>query len=159
MLSFRKITLAALFLISACGFSPLYTNDTSAELIGQVSLQEPKTQNDFIFYSHLIDRFGESSGEYTLHYAISTSKKDTGLNFDGTAHRVEIFGSVVFSLTETKSGVELLSNKEEINMSYSNFGSTAAVLNAERTTYKQLVVLLADKVADKITLLIIEKGS
>ena len=46
-----------------------------------------------------------------------------------------------------------------MNLSYSNFGSTAAVLNAERTTYKQLVVLLADKVADKITLLIIEKGS
>ena len=81
------------------------------------------------------------------------------MNFDGTAHRVEISGSVVFSLTETKSGVELLSNKEEMNLSYSNFGSTAAVLNAERTTYKQLVVLLADKVADKITLLIIEKAS
>jgi len=159
MLSFRKITLATLFLISACGFSPLYTKDTSTELVGQVSLQEPKTQNDFIFYSHLIDRFGESNDEYTLHYAISTSKKDIGLNFDGTAHRVEISGSVVFSLTETKSGIELLSNKEEINMSYSNFGSTAAVLNAERTTYKQLMVLLADKVADKITLLIIEKGS
>ena len=44
-------------------------------------------------------------------------------------------------------------------LSYSNAGSTAAVLNAERTTNKQLVVLLADKVADRVSLAIVEKGS
>ena len=159
MWSFRKIIFVTLFLISACGYSPLYNNQNFYNFAGKISIQEPDNQNDFIFYSHLTDRFGKSNGEYTLTYAITTSEKDSGLNFDGTAHRVEISGSVVFSLTETKSGVELLSNKEEMNLSYSNFGSTAAVLNAERTTYKQLVVLLADKVADKITLLIIEKGS
>ena len=44
-------------------------------------------------------------------------------------------------------------------LSYSNFVSTAAVLNAERITNKQLVVLLAEKVADRISLTIVEKGS
>ena len=42
-------------------------------------------------------------------------------------------------------------------LSYSNTGSTAAVLNVERTTSKQLVVLLADKVADRVSLAIVEK--
>jgi len=42
-------------------------------------------------------------------------------------------------------------------LSYSNAGSTAAVLNAERTTNKQLVVLLADKVADRVSIAIVEK--
>ena len=48
--------------------------------------------------------------------------------------------------------------REEMYLSYSNAGSTAAVLNAERTTNKQLVVLLADKVADRVSLAIVEKA-
>ena len=159
MLSFRKIIFAVLFLVSACGFSPLYKDQNFEKFTGKISIQVPDNQNDFIFYSHLIDRFGESNGMYTLTYAITTSKKDSGLNFDGTVHRIEISGSVAFNLKDTESGVELLSDQEKMYLSYSNFGSTAAVLNAERTTNKQLIVLLADKVADRISLIIIEKNS
>ena len=159
MLSFRKIILVVLFLVPACGFSPLYKDQNFEKFAGEINIQEPDNENDFIFYSHLTDRFGGSNGEYTLTYAITTSKKDSGLNFDGTVHRIEISGSVAFSLKDTESGVELLSDKERMYLSYSNFGSTAAVLNAERTTNKQLLVLLADKVADRISLIIIEKSS
>ena len=125
----------------------------------KISIQEPNTQNDFVFYSQLTNRFREGGSKYILNYAINTSKKDSGLNFDGTVHRVEISGSVSFSLIDTETGVELLSDKEEVFLSYSNFGSTAAVLNADRTTNKQLVVLLANQVADRISLIIVEKGS
>ena len=159
MLSFRKITFSILFLISACGFSPLYTNNNFASLIGGIDLQEPDSQNEFVFYSRLKNRFSEDNSKYILNYAITTSKKDSALSFDGTVHRIEISGSVNFSLKEKGSGLEVLSDKEELSLSYSNFGSTAAVLNAERTTSKELVVLLADKVADRISLTIVEKGS
>ena len=159
MLSFKKITFAILFLISACGFSPLYTNNNFASLIGKIDLQEPNSQNEFVFYSQLKNRLSEDNSKYILNYAITTSEKDRALSFDGTVHRIEIFGSVTFSLKEKGSGLEILSDKEELSLSYSNFGSTAAVLNAERTTRKQLVVLLADKVADRISLTIVEKGS
>jgi len=159
MLSFRKITFAILFLISACGFSPIYTNNNVASLVGKIDLQEPDSQNEFVFYSQLKNRFSEDTSKYILNYAITTSKKDSALSFDGTVHRIEISGSVTFSLKEKGSGLEILSDKEELSLSYSNFGSTAAVLNAERTTSKQLVVLLADKVADRISLTIVEKGS
>ena len=159
MLSFRKITFAVFFLISACGCSPLSTNNNFASLIGKIELQEPNSQNDFIFYSQLKNRFSEDNSKYVLNYVITTSKKDSALNFDGTVHRIEISGSVFFSLKEKGSGLEILSDKEELSLSYSNFGSTAAVLNAERTISKQLVVLLADKVADRISLTIVEKGS
>ena len=159
MLLFRKLIFGILFLISACGFSPVYTKQNSANLTGKISVQEPNTQNDFVFYSQLTNRFREGGSKYILNYAINTSKKDSGLNFDGTVHRVEISGSVSFSLIDTETGVELLSDKEEVFLSYSNFGSTAAVLNADRTTNKQLVVLLANQVADRISLIIVEKGS
>ena len=148
-----------LLLISACGFSPLYNSHNSAKMAEKISIQEPNTQNDFVFYLQLTNRFTEGSSKYILNYAITTSKKDRGLNFDGTAHRVEISGSVSFKLIDAESGVELLSDKEKMSLSYSNFGSTAAVLNAERITNKQLVVLLADKVANRISLAIVEKGS
>ena len=159
MLSFRKITFTFLFLISACGFSPLYTSNNFASLIGKIDLQEPSTQNEFVFYSQLKSRFSESNSKYILNYAITTSKKDSALSFDGTVHRIEISGSVAFSLKEKRDGFEILSDREEMSLSYSTFGSTAAVLNAERTTNKQLVILLADKVADRISLTIVEKGS
>ena len=159
MLSFRKITFAILFLISACGFSPLYTKNNFASSIGKIELQEPTSQNEFVFYSQLKNRLSEDNSKYILNYAITTSKKDSALSFDGTVHRIEISGSVAFSLKEKGSGLEILSDKEEMSLSYSTFGSTAAVLNAERTISKQLVVQLADKVADRISLTIVEKGS
>ena len=71
--------------------------------------------------------------KYVLNYVISTSKKDKALDFDGTVHRVEISGSVSFNLNDKEKGAKLLSETEEIYLSYSNEGSTAAVLNAERT--------------------------
>lgn len=159
MLSFKKIICASLFFISACGFTPLQTNSNSSNLTEQVSINQPNTQNEFIFYSKLIDRFGDVGDKYILDYEISTSKEDRALNFDGTVHRIEIFGSVSFKLKDRKNDTELLSDKEEMYLSYSNSGSTAAVLNAERTTNKQLVVLLANKVADRVSLVIVEMGS
>ena len=148
-----------MFLISACGFSPLYTNSNFAKLAGNIDLQEPNTQNEFVFYSQFKTPFSKGNSKYFLTYAITTSKKDTALNFEGTAHQIEISGSVAFSIKEKENGLEILSGIEETSLSYSNIGSTAAVLNAERTTNKQLVVLLADKVADRISLAIVEKGS
>ena len=158
MLSFRKLIFGVLFLISACGFSPIYTTHNSANLTGKISIQEPNTQNEFIFYSRLTDHFGEASSKYILNYAITTSKEDKAINFDGTVHREEISGLVTFSLKDTANGVQIFSDKEEMYLSYSNFGSTAAVLNAERTTNKQLVVLLADKVADRISLILVDQN-
>ena len=158
MLSFKNITYALLFFISACSFSPVYNENSAPKLVQQISIQEPNTQNEFIFYSHLVDRFGDLGDKYILNYTISTSKEDKALDFDGTIHQIEVSGSVSFNLKDMNNGVELLSEKEEMHLSYSNSGSTAAVLNAERTTNKQLVILLAEKVADRVSLVIVEKG-
>ena len=158
MLSFRKIIYATVFLLSACGFSQLNNNTNPQKLLEVVSIQEPNTQNEFIFYSRLIDRFGEFGDRYVLNYSISTSSEDRALNFDGTPHRITIVGSVSYSLKDSKNGKILISEKEEMHLSVSNSGSTAAVLNAERTTNEQLVVLLADKVIDRLVLFIVAKG-
>ena len=159
MLLFKRIIFISLFFFTACGFSPVYNDKNHSKLLGQIDIQEPNTENDFIFYSHLIDRFGEMGDKYIVKYTISTVKADKALNFDGTVHRVEISGSVSFNLRDMENGIEILSDKEEMYLSYSNSGSTAAVLNAERTTNKQLVILLAEKVADRVSLIILDKGS
>ena len=158
MLLFKRIIFISLFFLTACGFSPVYTDKNSSKLLRQIEIQEPDTQNEFIFYSHLIDRFGDLGDKYVLNYAISTSKEDRSLDIDGTVHRVEISGTVSFNLKNKENGIELLSDREEMYLSYSNAGSTAAVLNAERTTNKQLIVLLADKVAERVSLVIFEKS-
>ena len=158
MLLFKNIIYVSLFFISACGFSPVYNSNNTPKLIQKISMQEPNTQDEFIFYSHLVDRFGDLGDKYILDYTISTSKEDKALDFDGTIHRIEISGSVSFNLINKENGIELLSDREEMYLSYSNAGSTAAVLNAERTTNKQLVVLLADKVAERVSLVIFEKS-
>ena len=159
MLSFKNIIYASSFFITACGFSPVYNESNTPKLSQQISIQEPNTQNEFIFYSHLVDRFGDTGDKYVLNYAISTSKKDKALDFDGTVHRVEISGSVLFNLKESETGKEILSDRAELHLSYSNAGSTAAVLNSKRVTNKQLTVLLANKVADRVLLAIVDKSS
>ena len=147
-----------MFFIAACGFSPLYTSNDPSRLIGKIRVQEPKSQDEFVFNSRLVDRFDQAGDKYILNYAITSAKEDRALNFDGTAHRVEISGSVSFSLKDREKEIELLYDKEEMYLSFSNSGSTAAVLNAERDTNKQLVILLADKVADRISLTIVEEN-
>ena len=158
MLLSKKIIFVSLFFFTACGFSPLYQDSNALNSLGRIKIQKPNTQNEFIFYSKLIDRFGEIGDKYILSYAISTSKTDKALNFNGTVHRIEISGSVSFNLKDREDGTEVLSDKENMYLSYSNAGSTAAVLNAERTANRQLVVLLADKVADRVSLVVVEKG-
>ena len=158
MLSFKKIIYALLFFISACGFAPIYSHSNSYELTEQISIQEPKTQDEFILYSQLINHFDDTDEKYVLNYEISTSKKDRALDFEGTAHRVEISGSVLFTFKDKKTGAEIISDREQMYLSYSNSGSTSAILNAEKTTNKQLITLLAEKVADRIDLAVIEKG-
>ena len=157
MSSFKKIIYAALFLISSCGFSPLNSDINPRTLLEVVSVQEPNTQSEFIFYSRLTDRFGEFGDRYVLNYSISTSSEDSALNFDGTPHRIKIVGSVSYSLKDINNGAVLISEEEEMHLSFSNSGSTAAVLNAERTTNEQLVVLLADKVIDRLVPFIVAK--
>ena len=157
MLLFKRIIFISLFFFTACGFSPVYNENNTTNLIQQISIQEPSTQDEFIFYSHLVDRFSDMGNKYVLNYAISTSTEDSALDFDGTVYRTEISGSVSFSLKDKENGINLLSDREEMYLSYSNAGSTAAVLNAERTTNKQLVVLLANKVADRVSIAIVEK--
>ena len=158
MLSFKKIIFTSLFFLSACGYTPLYNDKKSPSLIGQISFQKPNSQDDFIFYSRLNDRFADFGDRYFLDYEISSSTEDKALNFNDTAHRIEIFSSVTFSLKDKKNGTELLSDKEEMYLSYSNSGSTAAVLNAQKNTNEQLIVLLADKVANRISRVIIEES-
>ena len=158
MLSFKKIIFTSLFFLSACGYTPLSNDKSSQSLIGQVSFQKPNSQDDFIFYSRLNDRFADFGDRYFLDYEISSSTEDKALNFNDTAHRIEIFSSVTFSLKDKKNGTELLSDKEEMYLSYSNSGSTAAVLNAQKNTNEQLIVLLADKVANRISRVLIEES-
>ena len=158
MLSFKKIIYALSFFVSACGLNPIYSNSVSYELTKQIKIQEPKTQDEFILYSYLINRFDDTDDKYILNYGISTSKEDRALNFEGTAHRVEISGYVLFTLKDKETGAEIISDREEMYLSYSNSGSTAAILNAEKTTNKHLITLLAEKVADRIDLAFIEKG-
>ena len=136
----------------------MYNGNEPSLLTGKINIQEPTSQNEFVFYSRLVDRFGQAGDKYILNYSIATAKEDSALNFDGTAYRVEISGSVSFSLKDKEKEIELLSDKEEMYLSYSNSGSTAAVLNAERNTNKQLVILLADRVADRISLTIVENS-
>ena len=79
MLLFKRIIFSSLFFLTACGFSPVYTDKNHPKLLGQIDIQEPNTENDFIFYSHLIDRFGKMGDKYILNYTISTVKTDKAL--------------------------------------------------------------------------------
>jgi len=158
MLSFNKIIYALLFFTSACSLTPLYTDDRSSNLNRQINIQEPSTQNEFIFYSQLINRFGEIGDRYVLDYEIFTTKEDKAISFSETIHRIEILGSVTFSLKDKNNGNELISDKEEMYLSYSNSGSTSAVLNAQKNTNEQLIVSLADKVANRVSQVIIEES-
>ena len=77
MSSFRKIIYSSLFFITACGFSPLYNGNEPSLLTGKISIQEPTSENEFVFYSRLVDRFGQAGDKYILNYTIATAKEES----------------------------------------------------------------------------------
>ncbi|MCP5036194.1 MAG: hypothetical protein GY945_01185 [Rhodobacteraceae bacterium] len=153
MLSFnRRLILTSLLALPACGFSPVYGPGGGAEgLRGAVQVAAPEDRDAYELVKRLEERLGQPSGaRFTLDYRITTRSENAGVTVSSEITRIQVFGTVTFTLTDQSTGAQVQSGSVTSFTSYSNQGSTVSTASVERDAYRRLMVALADLLTTRL---------
>ena len=136
--------LAALLVLSACGFAPALAPSQGGPLPAY-RLAEPNDRNDFLYRAALEDRLGPSDpGAPILSYDVSVSESVIAVSRRENARRVQENGAVTWRITDP-SGTVIASGREEGFTAWSSTGTTLSVRASERDAEARLMRLLADR--------------
>ena len=146
------LTLLAVAPLAGCGFAPVYApGGTGQALRGQVLVAAPDTRLGFELVARLEERLGLPQAEtYRLDYVIETSESDLAITGTNDITRINIQGSVRFTLVETMSGAERLSGTVSTFTAYSTTSTAVATAAARRDAEDRLMHALADQVMSRL---------
>lgn len=144
--------LAGVGALAACGFSPAYAPDGSAEALrGQVLPDAPGNASEFVFATRLEDRLGRASdARFALGYTVSTRAEGLAITADQATLRFNLVGRVDFSVRDRATGQVLTSGSVDSFTSYSAIGTTVATRASETDAARRLYVILADQVVSRL---------
>ena len=149
----RRSLLALPLALVACGFTPVYgTDGAGAKLRGQVLVQEPLTQADYLLTRHLETRHGRSgtAARYALDLAIDTIEEGLAINAAGDITRFNLIGKVDYALRDTATGAVITSGKVQNFTAYATTGTPVATLAAKRDAIERLMVILGDQITARL---------
>ncbi|WP_238368089.1 LPS assembly lipoprotein LptE [Mesobacterium pallidum] len=137
---------------AACGFAPAYGPQGGASrLSGQVVVSAPADRAGYLLGQRIEERLGfAATGPYTLTVTHDVSRSGLGTGGDGRTTRYQLVGSARYSLREGTDGPVLAKGTVDDFTGYSATGSTVATLAAVRDAEERLMVILADKVVDRL---------
>ncbi len=148
----RVLTLLAVAPLAGCGFAPVYApGGTGRALRGQVAVAAPDTRLGFQLVARLEDRLGRPDiRTYLLDYEIDTSESDLAITGTNDITRINIHGSVSFTLTETATDTQLLADTVSTFTAYSTTSTAVATAAARRDAEDRLMLALADQIMSRL---------
>ena len=148
----RFLTLLALAPLGACGFTPVYApGGVGQALRGQVLVAAPDTRLGFLLVARLEERLGLPEAEaYRLDYTIETSETNLAITGTNDITRINIAGTVRFTLTETATNAQLLADSVSTFTAYSTTSTAVATAAARRDAHDRLMIALADQVMSRL---------
>jgi len=152
------ISLIALPLLSACGFTPLHTPAAgfNGASFGDVSIEvtDGRDAGDkevgFYVMQRLRDRIGENTGKHILRLEPSLSRGRIGLSADDVASRYDSRLNIKYSLVDAKNGGLLTSGSV---LSVSTFGAPLdpyGLVAADKNAVQQVAKETADRLLVKL---------
>ncbi|WP_071674425.1 LPS assembly lipoprotein LptE [Nioella nitratireducens] len=146
------LTLLAVAPLAGCGFAPVYApGGTGQALRGQVLVAAPDTRLGFQLVSRLEDRLGRGdAAAYRLNYQINTSESDLAITGTNDITRINIHGSVSFTLVETATDAQLLADTVATFTAYSTTSTAVATAAARRDAEDRLMRALADQIMSRL---------
>ena len=144
--------LISVFLVG-CSFQPAWVaKNQKAEILWErVDFKEAKTSNEFRLNRYLASRLGKAAdAELFLKYELFTEAKRSALSFDGKAFRIRIHGVVKFSLIQNSKNSILFTSSVRDSAAYSDARLAVTDEASERDAYARLMVLLGDRIVDKL---------
>lgn len=136
--------------LAGCNFQPVYGPGGSGSVIrNQIRVTAPDTRLDFELVARLEDRLGTGT-TYTLDYAIATSERNVAVDEAENIDRVNLVGSLTFTVQETATGRVVQSGEVATFTSFATTASPVATASARRDAEDRLAVALADQVVTRL---------
>lgn len=148
----RFLTLLAVAPLAGCGFTPVYgPGGTGRALRGQVQVAAPDTRLGFQLVARLEERLGlPQAAIYSLDHRIQTSESGLAITGTNDITRINIDGTVTFTLTEIATGRERLAGSVSTFTAYSTTSTPVATSAARRDAEDRLMTALADQVMSRL---------
>lgn len=147
----RRTFLVSFAALAGCGFTPVYgPQGGGSKLLNAVVLEAPDNRYDYDFNKRFEERLGRGSGPYALKVGFEMGITGLGSLADGQTTRYRLSGRASYALTPVGSEDVLIVGRTDSFTSYSATGSTAATQAAERDARRRLMVILADRVIDRL---------
>ena len=152
----RRFALLGLAALAAgCGFSPVYGPGGSGEsLRGSVAVAEPTNRNGFLFVAELEQRLGRNlNAPYRLDYGLTITTEAAGISPTGGTTRYTVLGEASYTLKEAGTDRVVASGTVDGFTGYSATGASTAIREAQEDATERLIVILADKLVTRLSLL------
>lgn len=148
--------LAALLILTACGFIPLYGSQTTSMALAGVSIDNLPEREGQKLRLLLSDRFYGTQppqvAQYRLAVTLNTSKEDLGIRSDDVATRARRGAYATFSLIPQGSTTAVLSGTERSFAGYNIFIDPYATEAAEQDALERTLVQVADQLTNRVAL-------
>ena len=146
MLLFRSLLILPFLALMACGFTPVYGPNGSANvLLNSVLVQELKNREGYLLTKQIEKRLGRATDpRFNLGVTVTTS--ETALNVDSTGNinRYNVLGLVEYTLRDTQTGQIAASGRVNSFTGYSASGTTVSAQAAKEDAQERLMIILAD---------------
>ncbi len=148
----RRILLAGLAGLPACGFSPAYgPGATGSELRNSVLVTEPTTSETFLLVQRLEERLGAPTlPRYDLSVNLTTTTAGLGIDPEGDTLRFNTIGTAGYVLVDRQTGAQLASGTVNSFTGFSASDSTVATLASQRDSVERLMVIIADQIVARL---------
>jgi LPS-assembly lipoprotein len=144
--------LGAILALSGCGFAPAYApGNGGAVLRNAVQADAPSTTTGFDFVAAFEGRLGRpTAARYALGYEISTHEVGAVEVEDLGDTRFQLYGTVVFSVSNLATGAALFAGQLNSFTTYSATSTQLATRAAQQDAERRLMKILADQVATRL---------
>ena len=149
--------LAAMLLLSACGFKPLYAESTSASpALASIDVKTGDGRVAYVLRQALLDEFGARGRTGAARYTLTTTDKYTrrgfGIRVDDVATRFEINVGVNYELVDEETGDLIKSGSVSGQASFDVPDQPFAEVAAEESAKERAATLAAERLSTQLSL-------
>lgn len=137
--------------LSACGFTPIYSDGSAAELMhGRIALGEFDGLDGFQMRERLEARLGAATAAtHSLNVVSDVESVGIAITQDGSITRYNLSGTAIFAVTQLGGGI-VFKDTVAAFTAYNATASAYATRVAERDAYRRMAVTLADKIVTRL---------
>jgi LPS-assembly lipoprotein len=154
----RRIALASLLLLAACGLHPLYGGGTGSPVAGllrSVEVAPIAGQQGWLVRTKLLDRLGETgsaSAQYRLDVTLDDNITSYGLRADRAATQERRTLRARYQLIDIANGAVVLDETAGSDASIDVVSSDYATVAAEQTALENLSGIVADQIVARLAI-------